>query len=84
MLERFITYQKLALSVRKKLMVSLLYPAVLISLVICLIVFLVTFVVPNFAELYNSMNAAAARADPDPDRDRHHGAQLRTARIRRR
>src|SRR5580692_9499193 len=48
-LERFITYQKLALSVRKKLLVSLLYPAV--------IVFLITFVVPNFAELYTSMNA---------------------------
>ena len=38
-------------------MTSLLYPAVLIFLVICLIVFLVTFVVPRFAELYNGMNA---------------------------
>jgi type IV pilus assembly protein PilC len=37
--------------------VSLLYPSLLIFLVICLIVFLVTFVVPNFAELYRSMNA---------------------------
>src|SRR5580658_4187875 len=56
-LERFITYQRLALSVRKKLLVSLLYPAVLVVLVVCLIVFLITFVVPNFAELYTSMNA---------------------------
>ncbi len=56
-LERFITYQKLSLSVRKKLLVSLLYPAVLIVLVIALIVFLITFVVPNFAELYKSMQA---------------------------
>src|ERR1051326_8190753 len=31
-LERFIAYQKLALSVRKKLLVSLLYPVVLVSL----------------------------------------------------
>lgn len=54
-IERFIAYQKLSLSVRKKLIVSLLYPAVLIFLVICLIVFLVTYVVPNFAELYRSM-----------------------------
>jgi type IV pilus assembly protein PilC len=54
-LERFITYQKLALSVRKKLLVSLLYPAVLISMAVCLIVFLVTYVVPNFAELYKTM-----------------------------
>ena len=56
-LERFITYQKLALAVRKKLMVSLLYPALLIALVACLIVFLVTYVVPNFAVLYTTMNA---------------------------
>jgi type IV pilus assembly protein PilC len=56
-LERFIAYQRLALSVRKKLLVSLMYPAVLVFLVICLIVFLITFVVPNFAELYSSMNA---------------------------
>ena len=34
---------------RKKILVSLLYPSVLIFLVLCLIVFLVTFVVPNFA-----------------------------------
>ena len=56
-IERFVTYQKLALSVRKKLLVSLMYPALLIVLVTCLIVFLVTYVVPNFAELYNSMQA---------------------------
>ncbi len=56
-LERFITYQKLALSVRKKLLVSLLYPAVLVFLVVCLVVFLVTYVVPNFAVLYATMDA---------------------------
>jgi type IV pilus assembly protein PilC len=56
-LERYVTYQRLTLSVRKKVMVSLIYPTVLIVLVICLIVFLVTYVVPNFAQLYNSMNA---------------------------
>ncbi len=56
-LERFISYQKLSLSVRKKLLVSLMYPAVLIMLVVCLMVFLVTYVVPSFAELYKSMDA---------------------------
>lgn len=56
-LERFLAYQKLSLTVRKKLLVSLMYPSVLIVLVICLIVFLVTYVVPNFAALYNSMQA---------------------------
>jgi type IV pilus assembly protein PilC len=56
-LERFITYQKLSLAVRKKLIVSLIYPALLIFLVIGLIVFLVTYVVPNFAELYKNLDA---------------------------
>ncbi len=56
-LERYISYQKLALAVRKKLMVSLLYPAVLVLLVIGLVVFLVTYVVPNFAQLYSTMAA---------------------------
>jgi type IV pilus assembly protein PilC len=56
-LERYITYQKLALAVRKKILVSLMYPSVLIVLVILLMVFLVTYVVPSFATLYNSMSA---------------------------
>lgn len=56
-LERYITYQRLALSVRKKLLLSLLYPSLLIVLVACMIVFLVTYVVPNFAQLYSSMSA---------------------------
>ena len=56
-LERYITYQKLALGVRKKILVSLMYPSVLIVLVVLLMVFLVTYVVPSFSELYTSMNA---------------------------
>src|SRR5437867_2178830 len=56
-LDRYISYQKLTLAVRKKVMVSLMYPSVLIVLVILLIVFLVAYVVPNFAELYASMQA---------------------------
>jgi type IV pilus assembly protein PilC len=56
-LDRFITYQRTALAIRKKIMLSLLYPSFLVVLVIGLIVFLVTFVVPNFAQLYGSMQA---------------------------
>ncbi|MCE5306730.1 MAG: type II secretion system F family protein [Acidobacteriales bacterium] len=56
-LDRYLSYQKLALAVRKKLLLSLLYPAFLIVLVTALIVFLVTYVVPNFAKLYESMQA---------------------------
>ncbi|MBI5283006.1 MAG: type II secretion system F family protein [Candidatus Solibacter usitatus] len=56
-LDRYVNYQKLALAVRKKIMLSLLYPSVLITLVFLLIVFLVTFVVPRFASLYSTTNA---------------------------
>jgi type IV pilus assembly protein PilC len=56
-LDRYITYQKLSLAVKKKVLVSLMYPSVLIVLVVLLMVFLVTYVVPTFATLYASMNA---------------------------
>jgi type IV pilus assembly protein PilC len=56
-LERFITYQKTALAIRKRVIVSLIYPTFLIVLVFGLIIFLVTYVVPNFAQLYGSMSA---------------------------
>jgi len=60
-LDRYISYQKLALAVRKKLLVSLIYPSFLVFLVCCLVVFLVTYVVPNFAQLYESMQAELPR-----------------------
>ncbi len=56
-LERYITYQKLALAVRKKVLVVADVSLVLMVLVILLMVFLVTYVVPSFAELYTSMSA---------------------------
>src|SRR5580765_736375 len=56
-LDRYVNYQKLSLAVKKKVLVSLMYPCVLIALVILLMVFLVTYVVPTFANLYNSMQA---------------------------
>ncbi len=56
-LERYITYQRMTLAVRKKILLSLLYPCVLVVLVVCLVTFLITYVVPNFAELYKSMEA---------------------------
>lgn len=53
-LERYVSYQKLALAIRKKLIVSMIYPAVLFTLVSMLVVFLITFVVPRFATLYQT------------------------------
>ena len=56
-LERYVEYQKLALAIRKKILISLIYPTILIALVLALVVFLVTYVVPEFAQLYETMDA---------------------------
>lgn len=56
-IDRFVQYQKVTLSVRKKVIVSLIYPTILIVLVLALILFLITYVVPEFAALYESMDA---------------------------
>ena len=53
-LERYVSYQKLALAIRKKLIVSMIYPAVLFTLVVMLVIFLITFVVPRFSTLYQT------------------------------
>ena len=56
-LDRYVTYQRRNLAVRKKLIGALIYPVLLVALVILLVGFLVTYVVPQFAELYSSMDA---------------------------
>src|SRR5205807_4416040 len=56
-MDRYITYQKLSLAVKKKIKVSLILPSVLIVLVVLLMAFMVTYVVPTFAALYSTMNA---------------------------
>ncbi|MGA9040564.1 MAG: type II secretion system F family protein [Terriglobales bacterium] len=56
-LGRYIAFQRLALTFKKKLAVSLVYPALLVSVVSCMLVFLVTYVVPQFAKLYENLGA---------------------------
>jgi len=54
-LQRFLDFQRVSLSFRKKLKASLIYPAFLIVMVIGLFIFLITFVVPRFAQLYDQL-----------------------------
>jgi type IV pilus assembly protein PilC len=56
-LGRFIAFQRLALTFKKKLAVSLVYPALLVTMVLVMLVFLVTYVVPEFAKLFENLNA---------------------------
>lgn len=56
-LTRYINFQRLAMTFRKKLFVSLIYPTLLISVVLVMVTFLFTYVVPKFADLFNSLDA---------------------------
>ncbi len=56
-LSRFINFQRLALTFKKKLLVSLVYPALLITMVSGMFIFLMVYVVPKFADLYQNLNA---------------------------
>jgi len=56
-LGRYIAFQRLALTFKKKLAVSLVYPALLVTMVLVMIVFLVTYVVPEFAKLFENLTA---------------------------
>src|ERR1700685_190299 len=56
-LTRYINFQRLAMTFRKKLFVSLIYPTLLVSVVVIMVTFLFTYVVPKFADLFNSLDA---------------------------
>jgi type IV pilus assembly protein PilC len=55
-LSRYVAFQRLGLSFRKKLIASLVYPVLLILGVIALVTMLVTYVIPKFAELFSDLN----------------------------
>ncbi len=56
-LSRYIAFQRIAMTFRKKLAVSLVYPALLITMVFIMVIFLVTYVVPQFAKLFDNLGA---------------------------
>ncbi len=56
-LNRYIIFQRTAQTFKKKLQASLVYPALLVVLVIGMLSFLLTYVVPKFGELYEQISA---------------------------
>src|SRR6201997_1134510 len=56
-LGRYIAFQRIAMTFRKKLLVSLVYPTLLVTVVLIMVVFLVTYVVPEFAKLFENLGA---------------------------
>ena len=55
-INRYILYQKTIMSVRKRFIGALIYPAFLIVISIVMVLVIVTFVIPRFGELYSGLN----------------------------
>jgi type IV pilus assembly protein PilC len=55
-LDDYIAYQRVTTGVRKKLLAVLIYPAILVIVGSTILTYLVTYVVPQFAQLYKEMN----------------------------
>jgi len=55
-LEYYIAYQKVSTGVRKKILATLVYPALLITVAVIVVTYLVTAVIPRFALLYRDLN----------------------------
>lgn len=54
-LARYLAFQRVSLTFRKKIRSSLIYPVFLLVMIFGLFTFLITFVVPRFAELYDQL-----------------------------
>jgi type IV pilus assembly protein PilC len=57
-LDFYIAYQKVSTGVRKKILATLVYPALLFIMATIIVSYLVTAVIPKFAMLYNDLNVA--------------------------
>jgi type IV pilus assembly protein PilC len=54
-LDYYIAYQRVSTGVRKKILASLVYPVLLISVAVIIVTYLVTAVIPKFALLYRDL-----------------------------
>jgi type IV pilus assembly protein PilC len=59
-LSRYIAFQRVALAFRKKLLASLVYPALLVTMVTVMFTFLLSYVVPQFQGLYSQLGSGTA------------------------
>src|SRR5271169_2884900 len=55
-LDYYIAYQRVSTGVKKKILATLVYPVLLISVATIIVTYLVTFVIPKFAILYRDLN----------------------------
>jgi type IV pilus assembly protein PilC len=55
-LDYYIAYQRVSTGVKKKILATLVYPVLLITVASIIVMYLVTFVIPKFALLYRDLN----------------------------
>ena len=55
-LDYYIAYQRVSTGVKKKILATLVYPVLLITVASIIVTYLVTFVIPKFALLYNDLH----------------------------
>src|SRR5277367_1026899 len=55
-LDYYIAYQKVSTGVRKKILATLMYPALLVIVAVVIVTYLVTGVIPKFALLYRDLH----------------------------
>ena len=58
---RYTGYQKTVLAVKKRFLTSLIYPAFLVVLCIVMVTVILTYVIPQFAELYKGLGSDLPR-----------------------
>ena len=60
-MEYYIAYQRVSTGVKKKILATLVYPILLITVATIIVTYLVTFVIPKFALLYRDLNVELPR-----------------------
>jgi type IV pilus assembly protein PilC len=55
-LDQYVAYQQVSTSVRKKLIATLIYPAILVTVATGILSYIFAFVIPQFAKLYKELN----------------------------
>ncbi len=55
-LDYYIAYQRVSTGVRKRILATLVYPAILVCVATIIVTYLVTAVIPKFAELYKELD----------------------------
>ncbi|HKI44146.1 MAG TPA: type II secretion system F family protein [Balneolales bacterium] len=54
---RLSSYKEKRYALKKKIQSALMYPALVVTVALCALVFLLLFVIPNFADMYSDFNA---------------------------